>query len=70
MAARPPRGTIFLMNATPDTSRRVLVPVASSPSAVAADLPRVRRYRLARLPLDTRPDPNADRFAHLRRCYD
>ncbi len=60
---------MLLMNGSLDIPRRMLVPVTSSPSA-AADVPRVRRYRMARLPLHTRPDPETDRFAHLRRSHD
>lgn len=49
--------------------RRVLVPL-SGPQPAAAHAPRVRRYRLARLPLSVPLDPLPDRFAHLRRSYD
>jgi len=52
-----------------DLNRRVLVPLHGSQPAVV-HAPRVRRYRLARLPLPTRPDPTLDRFAHLRASYD
>ena len=48
-----------------DPRRLVLVPVADRSDAV------VRRYRLARLKLESRDaTPGADRFAHLRRAYD
>ncbi len=52
-----------------DLTRRALVEVASSPPTSPKD-PVVRRYRLARVPLYTRPAPASDRFAHLRRSYD
>ncbi|MDQ3676722.1 MAG: hypothetical protein M3401_07970 [Actinomycetota bacterium] len=55
--------------APPDLTRRVLVPIPGSQPAVT-HAPKVRRYRLARLPLHTRPDPIPDRFGHLRRSYD
>jgi hypothetical protein len=57
------------MSASPDLTRRVLVPIAA-PQPSPAKAPRVRHYRLARVPLHTRPDPTLDRFAHLRRSYD
>lgn len=70
---------MLVMNGSHDT-RRVLIPVAEAPSAVekstdgdeqtTAPAARVKRYRLGRMPLYTRPDPAADRFAHLRRAYD
>ncbi len=50
-------------------SRRVLVAL-SGPQPAAAHAPRVRRYRLARLPLHVPLDPLPDRYAHLRRSYD
>jgi hypothetical protein len=52
-----------------DLTRRVLIPTAAPPSS-SAKAPRVRHYRLARVPLYTRPDPTLDRYAHLRRSYD
>lgn len=77
------RATIPSMNGSLD-SRRVLIPVAAPSSAVdtaasscssatataTAGAAPVRRYRLGRMPLYTRPDPVVDRFAHLRRGYD
>ncbi|HWI06126.1 MAG TPA: hypothetical protein VNT54_01265 [Solirubrobacteraceae bacterium] len=57
------------MSATPDLTRRALVEVAARHAAVPKH-PVVRRYRLARVLLFTRPDPAQDRFAHLRRSYD
>jgi hypothetical protein len=54
------------MNPRSAASRLVLIPdprpVPSNPSA--------RRYRLARLELNPRPRPAAERFAHLKRVYD
>lgn len=70
-----PQSTMLDMNGSLDT-RRVLIPVAGPPRAghqPAADPPaaaRIRRYRLGRMPLYTRPDPDTDRFAHLRHGYD
>lgn len=73
-------GSMVGMNGSHD-ARRVLIPVAAPPSAEDSPTGReaapttsraspVRRYRLGRMPLYTRPDPAADRFAHLRRGYD
>lgn len=49
-------------------SRRALVEVP--PPTTGPTVPVVRRYRLERLQLLTRPDPTLDRFAHLRKSYD
>ncbi len=57
------------MPASSDLTRRVLIPVAG-PTAALAKAPRVRHYRLARVPMHPRSDPTLDRFAHLRRSYD
>jgi hypothetical protein len=68
----PPAGGVAIMPAMPvssDLNRRVLIPIAGPPAS-SAKAPRVRHYRLARVPLHTRPDPTTDRFAHLRRGYD
>jgi hypothetical protein len=56
------------MSPSLDLTRRALIEVAARP-AVSKD-PVVRRYRLARVSLYTRPEPTLDRFAHLRRSYD
>jgi hypothetical protein len=56
------------MPATADLTRRALLEVAASQSA--SKDPVVRRYRLARVSLYTRPELTLDRFAHLRRSYD
>ena len=63
------RCTMRCMSATLDLTRRALIEVAASQSAIPKD-PVVRRYRLARVSLYTRPEPTLDRFAHLRRSYD
>jgi hypothetical protein len=57
------------MPATLDLTRRALIEVATTQSVATKD-PVVRRYRLARVSLYTRPEPALDRFAHLRRSYD
>jgi hypothetical protein len=57
------------MTSTLDLTRRALIEVASQSPAATKD-PVVRRYRLARVSLYTRPEPELDRFAHLRRSYD
>jgi hypothetical protein len=60
--------TMRSMSAMLDLTRRAIIAVAS-PSSPPKD-PVVRRYRLARVSLHTRPEPSLDRFAHLRRSYD
>ena len=57
------------MTSTLDLTRRALIEVASQTPTALKD-PVVRRYRLARVSLYTRPEPTLDRFAHLRRSYD
>jgi hypothetical protein len=57
------------MPASPDLTRRVLIPVAG-PTTASATAPRVRHYRLARMPVQLHSDTTLDRFAHLRRSYD
>ena len=69
MPARAACSTIIRMSPTLDLTRRALVEVAAPRTAVSDD-PVVRRYRLARVSLFTRPEPELDRFAHLRRSYD
>jgi len=49
------------------TRRLVLVP--ASPRAGRGDA-TVRRYRLARLRLEGREVPRAERFDHVKRSYD
>ena len=61
--------TMLPMSATLDLTRRAIIEVASSQSVSPKD-PVVRRYRLARVSVYTRPEPSLDRFAHLRRSYD
>jgi hypothetical protein len=53
--------------ATASTRRLVLVP--AEPRTTRSDA-GVRRYRLARLRLEGREVPAAERFAHCRRSYD
>ena len=62
-------GNIRRMPASSDLNRRVLIPIAG-PTPASATAPRVRHYRLARMPSQPRTDPTQDRFAHLRRSYD
>jgi hypothetical protein len=51
--------------ATTPTRRLVLVPAEPRRSDAA-----VRRFRLARLRLEGRDVPRAERFEHCKRCYD
>jgi hypothetical protein len=55
------------MTASPATRRLVLVPAEPRTARSAA---AVRRYRLARLRLEGREVPTAERFAHCRRSDD
>jgi hypothetical protein len=61
---------IDMLHANSDLTRRALVEVAAVAPATSVKDPVVRRYRRARVPLYTRPAPELDRFAHLRRSYD
>jgi hypothetical protein len=61
---------MHMPDAHSDLTRRALVEVATASPATSSKDPVVRRYRLARVPLYTRPAPVLDRFAHLRRSYD
>jgi hypothetical protein len=58
-----------MTDASLDLTRRALIEVAGEQSSSPKD-PIVRRYRLARVPVYSRPAPGLDRFAHLRRGYD
>jgi len=66
---RPASHDVGMSASLAPTTRRVLVPLSGSQPAVV-HAPRVRRYRLARLPLHSRTDPTMDRFAHLRVSHD
>jgi len=65
MPARAAPGSIMAMSHA-SLTRRALVEVAASASASPND-PIVRRYRLARVPVYTRPEPAPARFASTRR---
>jgi hypothetical protein len=54
--------------ATAPARRLVLVP--AEPARTARNGAGLRRYRLARLRLEGREVPAAERFAHCRRSYD
>ena len=60
------RGHTALMTIPMPVSRLTLVPAPPTPAPGGAV---VRRYRLARLVLNGRPDPR-DRHGHLKRVYD
>jgi hypothetical protein len=70
-AARPARPIIVYMTppATATAPARRLVLVPAEPRTGRSD-GAVRRYRLARLRLEGREVPPAERFAHCRRGYD
>jgi len=61
----------IMLHMTPQASlpTRRLVLVPAEPRAGRSDV-SVRRYRLARLRLEGRDVPPAERFAHCRRSYD
>jgi hypothetical protein len=69
MRALAIRGMILVMTRPDSSSKVVLVEhrreTPSEPSVTA-----VRRYRLARLRLDSRSQDPASRFEHLKRAYD
>ena len=69
MPRAPAPVTMLAMPTPHDRTRRVLIPVSTPPTRPAKP-PRVGRYRLARVPTYTRPDPTLDRFSHLRKSYD
>ena len=60
--------TMWCMPQPADIARRILVPVSTQISA--SPVPRVRRYKMARMAPVSRADPTIDRFAHLRASYD
>jgi hypothetical protein len=68
-AAHPARAIMLHMTppATAPARRLVLVPAEPRTGRSAG---AVRRYRLARLRLEGREVPSAERFAHCRRGYD
>lgn len=51
-------------------SRPLLVADRPASGKVDPGAPRVRRYRLARLELNTRRGSGDDRHSHLKRSYD
>jgi len=57
------------MSPSPDAVRLMLVQRRDTVAPPAPGAAKVRRYRLARLQVDPRPDGRA-RFEHLRRSYD
>jgi hypothetical protein len=61
----------MMLHMTPPaaTPARRLVLVPAKPRTARSDA-GVRRYRLARLRLEGRDVPAAERFAHCRRSYD
>ena len=66
MAADAPIGSIMDMHDPSPLTRRALVEVGASASVSPKD-PVVRRYRLARVPVLTRPQAAPERFARTRR---
>ena len=54
----------------PRAPHRILLVPAGRRTAPAADEPKVRRYRLARLRLAESRQPVERRFEHLARAYD
>lgn len=69
MSAGAVERIILAMNSPPTASRVVLV--ADRRAEIGpATTPPVRRYRLARLRLDSRPTHSESRFDYLKRVYD
>jgi hypothetical protein len=54
----------------PNTSSKVLLVADRRGAAPRAGTVPIRRYRLARLRLDSRTTGNQMRFEHLKRVYD
>jgi hypothetical protein len=54
----------------PATSAKVLLVEDRRSAEAAADGAPVRRYRIARLRVDSRPRTDASRYEHLKRVYD
>jgi hypothetical protein len=63
-------GTIILPMTNPATSAKLLIVEDRRSATAAADGMPVRRYRIARLRVDSRPRTDASRFEHLKRVYD
>jgi hypothetical protein len=57
------------MSPTPDAVRLLLVERRDTVAPPQREAAKVRRYRLARLQVNPRPDARA-RHDHLRRAYD
>lgn len=70
MRGTPHRRTMVGMPDTHDLTRRALIEVAAQQPVPSKEDPVVRRFRLARVSLHTRPELAPDRFSHLRRSYD
>jgi hypothetical protein len=64
-----PRSIISAMTSRPNSSKVLLVAGPRLDVAGSNAVP-IRRYRIARLRLDSRPAGGASRFEHLKRVYD
>jgi hypothetical protein len=65
-----PRAPIIpAMSLAPTSSKVILIADRRTDSAATTSTP-VRRYRLARLRFETRPEGRGTDFEHLKRAYD
>jgi hypothetical protein len=60
---------IIAMSPVTTSSKVILIADRRTDSAAATSTP-VRRYRLARLRFETRPEGRGTDFEHLKRAYD
>jgi hypothetical protein len=66
----PPSQLIILAMVRPITASKVLLVADRRPPATDRQSTAVRRYRIARLRLDSRPAGDESRFDYLKRAYD
>jgi hypothetical protein len=69
MCARARRPIILVMT-RPITASKVLLVADRRPVPASRDSGPVRRYRIARLRLESRPAGTESRFEYLKRVYD
>ena len=62
--------TIILSMINPATAAKLLLVEDRRSAAAAAEGVPVRRFRIARLRVDSRARADASRFEHLKRVYD
>lgn len=70
MWAGPRSSIIPAMSPVPTSSKVILIADRRTDSAATTSSTPVRRYRLARLRFETRPEGRGTDFEHLKRAYD